>query len=151
MSEELSGRLARTTDIGRDRLAQILYDSICDEIWGGVYGRVDSYDDLLTNRNVTVDGCLYFQDLAANVIRRLNDDRTAIANRTAGIIDVGIDDLVHWLTIAKLRWGAGDEPVTVGRATDDSGDIFVYQDGEYRARLKLDERPWLTDFDEPEE
>lgn len=58
-----------------------------------------------------------------------------------------ISELTHWLHIAELRWPGAE----LRRSREGTGNIVIYQDGEYRAVLQLGERPFLTDFDEPDD
>lgn len=55
-------------------------------------------------------------------------------------------ELIHWLGIIDMRWPGA----TLGRSANGTGNILVYQDGEYRALLELRDPVCLTDFDEPE-
>ncbi|WP_078278589.1 hypothetical protein [Mycobacteroides franklinii] len=55
-------------------------------------------------------------------------------------------ELVRWLGIIELRWPGA----TLGRSANGTGNIVVYQDGEYRALLELHNPVGLIDFDEPE-
>jgi hypothetical protein len=55
-----------------------------------------------------------------------------------------VDELIHWLTIAQMRWG---NDITYLRV---EGVLGIYQDGKLRANLALDERPWLKDFADDE-
>jgi hypothetical protein len=59
-----------------------------------------------------------------------------------------VDDLIHWLNIVAVRW----PDARLGRSGHGTGNINVYQDGEYRAVIDLGGgRVELTDFDEPDE
>lgn len=55
-------------------------------------------------------------------------------------------ELIHWLGIIDIRWTGA----TLGRLANGTGNILVYQDGEYRALLELRDPVCLTNFDEPE-
>ena len=51
-----------------------------------------------------------------------------------------VSELQYWLVVARVRWGDG----VTGRLEGNA--INVYQDGVYRAAIRLDESPCLVDW-----
>jgi hypothetical protein len=88
---------------------------------------------------------LHLEDLYAGTPITNNRRPSSVISVTRARLDsYPIEDLLHWLTVAQMRW-AGSGKYQVTYRLDGQG-LSMYQDGFYRATLVLDQRPMLTDW-----